>query len=65
MPWSYRDAVDEPTDLSIQKSLFHLSHEINLIQDLQPDCRRDVAAQVETGPPELVRSDSVGVSKVT
>ena len=55
---------NEHTNLAIQKAFFRLPHKVNLVEDLEPVGRRDLATYVLTGLPEFVCRDSVRVSQL-
>lgn len=53
------------TDLPVEVPLFHLSHEINLIENLQAVCWADLASHVLACFSQLLCCDSVAVFKFT
>lgn len=51
----------ELTNFAIEESLFHLSHKVDLIQDLQSVRWGDLSPDIEPSIAELFRGDAVAV----
>lgn len=65
MRWALSTSGIEHTDLPVKVSLFHLSDEIDLVENLQAVCWADLASHILACLSQLLCCDSVAVFEFT